>query len=369
MRREYLDGLRGWAALAVVFSHLGPMFLMAKQPLTIVPFVSDGQLAVYVFFALSAFVLSIGYFERRDAGILVALGVRRYPRLTIPIAASCFLAFVLVEAGAMANIEAGKLASSEWLSSFYTFDVSWWSLLRFSLFDVYVDPNANTYNAVLWTMRYELWGSLILLGGLWCLRKRYARWAGYLVAGALCYYFSSALLAFVFGAVLAELTPKISAVTSSSPRRARAAAWLLLLSALLASTFRSGMLWSPIALSLIAAAILLSILLSPPMKRFLSSKVSVTLGHLSFPLYLTHLLVICSWSSWLYIWLHNKSVETLPLSITVAVSSVGMALLAAAAFSPVETWAIRFSRAFSTLLLGRRRTDPGIQASSPLTGP
>ena len=154
MRKDYLDGLRGWAALVVLIGHIGNVLLSNQRP-PVLPFFADGQLAVYIFFVLSAYVLSVGYLEKKDPNIPLALAIRRYPRLTIPIITSCTIAFFLVEIGAMVNIPAGALAKSPWLESFYNFPVSVESLLKFSLLDVYVDANAASYNAVLWTMRYE----------------------------------------------------------------------------------------------------------------------------------------------------------------------------------------------------------------------
>ena len=92
MRKTYLDGLLGWAALIVLFGHLGPVFLIAKYKMYVMSFFMDGELAVHVFFVLSGFVLSIGFFESGKRIILKELLIRRYPRLAVPVVLSCLLA-------------------------------------------------------------------------------------------------------------------------------------------------------------------------------------------------------------------------------------------------------------------------------------
>jgi hypothetical protein len=60
-RVVFLDGVRGWASLMVVLSHLLPCFLAITTPAYrhwYLTFVSDGNFAVYIFFVLSGFALS-----------------------------------------------------------------------------------------------------------------------------------------------------------------------------------------------------------------------------------------------------------------------------------------------------------------------
>lgn len=332
------------------------MFLLSTKPMPLIPFFWDGLLAVYVFFVLSGYVLSIGFIEKRNASILTSLATRRYPRLTIPVFASCLLAYVLVHTGCMVNHDAGALAVSPWLESFYRFDATIPSLLTFSLWRVYTDPTADSYNAVLWTMQYELWGSLVLLASLYVLRGWRARVVGYTVATIACVAFDSPYFAFAIGAALADGSVQLERFASGALARASAAiAWLVLAIALVIAAMRQGWLGTPIAMSIYAGAIVLCILLSKPLQAALTTRLSQFIGRLSFPLYLTHLLVICSWSSWLYAVLHQAGFGQVATGIAVAASTVVLAILAALAFSPVETFALRASRALWTTVSGRQR--------------
>ena len=104
-----LEGVRGIAAMIVVFSHLRNMFLvdsdtqllnvlsawpdaMAKATVLVVEGLLDGAFSVWTFWVLSGFVLSHKYFkhiqrEQLQAAriVLVDAAIRRYPRLLIPV--------------------------------------------------------------------------------------------------------------------------------------------------------------------------------------------------------------------------------------------------------------------------------------------
>src|SRR5687768_4333751 len=123
-RLAFLDGLRGWAALMVVLSHL-LVFFVAQTSSAYKgwywAFPSDGNLAVFVFFVLSGFALSIGYIQSGRVNILTALCVRRYLRLAIPILCTSLLAYLLHTVHLFYNAAAGNITENAWLTTFYTF--------------------------------------------------------------------------------------------------------------------------------------------------------------------------------------------------------------------------------------------------------
>jgi peptidoglycan/LPS O-acetylase OafA/YrhL len=164
-RLRYLDGLRGWAAVAVVIFHSSwelfgrvvPM-LSSKRLLF-----NDGLLAVYLFFVISGFVLSNQYLSSQNMERLRATAVGRYIRLTIPIAAASFLSFILLKCGVMLNHEASLIvARPDWLNLFYPFSPSLSSYIKFSFYDVYFMYDlSKSYDVFLWTMPIELGSGLI----------------------------------------------------------------------------------------------------------------------------------------------------------------------------------------------------------------
>ena len=64
LRLEFLDGLRGWGALMVFLYHLIVQLLSNTAPpyrSKYLAFLLDGDFAVFIFFVLSGFVLSIKF--------------------------------------------------------------------------------------------------------------------------------------------------------------------------------------------------------------------------------------------------------------------------------------------------------------------
>ncbi|WP_185762525.1 acyltransferase family protein [Achromobacter mucicolens] len=361
MREHHLDGLRGWASLFVVFGHLGPMFLLAGRQFPALPFLWDGQLAVYVFFVLSGYVLSVGHFRRGARSAAVLQAIRRYPRLTVPILASCAIAVALQQFGLLHNIAAGVLVKSPWLESFYSFEMTWPGLLQFAGWDVYARyEGTHTYNAVLWTMPFEMLGSLLIFGMLFLVGSNrtlqviatavFIAWTGFT---------GSPLLAFALGTAVALA----SATAQSSGVRPphQMLGWLLLGVTLTVSLYRylGG---GPVQLSLYAAAILIAVQITPALQRILSNRLSQWLGAVSFPLYLTHLLVFCSVSSYMVLALSENGSLSTTVRLVIAITTIAASLIVATAFEPIEKLAIRVSRAISSaamcLASASRRASP-----------
>ena len=91
-RETHLDGLRGCAALIVVFAHFCQMFLpavfspkdlnhnlgeqwFATTPLNILV---HGQMAVSIFFVLSGIVLSAPFFKSKNSHWYLSAALKRY---------------------------------------------------------------------------------------------------------------------------------------------------------------------------------------------------------------------------------------------------------------------------------------------------
>jgi peptidoglycan/LPS O-acetylase OafA/YrhL len=139
-----LEGLRGVAAMMVVLDHLHLFFfvevdnsietflnsrvpyLVSKAGQFLTTGLHDGNFAVWVFWVMSAFVLSARYFslvhhrktgESRD--YLFRSTVKRYPRLAVPILASTIFAYLLLSANLMTHLDLyarlGAHTSSGWL--------------------------------------------------------------------------------------------------------------------------------------------------------------------------------------------------------------------------------------------------------------
>ena len=323
-RLKFLDGLRGWAALVVLVGHAlfaFPMPIMAALHADYWrPF--SGRFAVCVFFLVSGFALSVGYYRTGDSAAVWRLGAGRYFRLMIPIFATCAMVSVLLNADLiMPSRPAG-------FRDIYEFDPTAAHLLRFGLFDVFFRYKAaDTYAGPLWAMSYELFGSALVLGLLILGGRR--RWPPYVAFGlaVLAGHYVYAL--FFAGMACAREFERLRSVPS----------WLgacLLLAGTVAWRFSEAVIW------VAATAFFVGAITTPGVLRFLSNRPSSMLGHISFPLYLVHGPMIFAVGLPLYVagppWL--AFVATLISSVVTAM-----------AFMPVNSFAIRASRAFGGLVV------------------
>lgn len=363
-RLHYLDGLRGWAALVVVIFHsTWGLFSYYLPPVrtTSVGLLNDGKLAVYVFFVLSGFVLAQPYLRTGNLQTVQRTALSRYARLSIPIAAASFLAFALMRVGWLFNVEANQIvATQKWLSIFYLHTPTLVSWLKFSFYNVFFryDEN-NSYDVFLWTMPFELAGSFLVFGVLALAGpRRLARALWYGAMGVVCYREAPMLLCFVYGMALAEISllPWFQRLTA---HWAASVAGPILLFIAFECSVHLRETYSRERCAWIALLIVLSAVVSRPVRSFLETGFSRFLGRVSFPLYLVHSLVICSLASLLIIQLDRLGTSHVVVVATVAPMTILVSLLAATVFGPFERWAIWFSHALSDLVLGQR------QPSSP----
>jgi peptidoglycan/LPS O-acetylase OafA/YrhL len=373
-RLTYLDGLRGWMALFVVFAHLFRSWLLEPRELashgadwplfwlkwTPVGVVTDGVQAVYVFFVISGIALTYPILRsQRPDRTLVAMAVYRYPRLTVPILASCLAVFALLAFGLFHHQAVAERhhTDTSWWRELYSVPPDFGTMLRFALWDVYTPglPNRQSWNVVLWTMPIELIGSFIIFFLLAAVRWRGLRiaFAAYLsirdVGTGIYGYF----VGFLVGYLLAELV--LAAERHPELARRLAAAtplgWLFLAAALACSirlqvvSFDSSRAEYMMAMNIIAALTVTGVVLTPTIQAWLSRPLSHFLGRISFGLYLTHLPLICAFSSALYLVL----IDAVPYGLlvaAVAIPSVVLALAVAWGFSVVveETLLPRIKR-------------------------
>ncbi len=166
------ESLRGIACIAVVFSHLFGVFFpqlhnfyesslpkyeiaesIYNSPFT---FFYSGTGAVFVFFALSGYVLTLSSLKAKESVKRFWESViKRYPRLAIPAIGSCLFMYLALHI----NIDVSR--TSEWFQTV--------KLANYSLFDaLYTGAigafafGSQKYNPALWTMRIELIGSFVI---------------------------------------------------------------------------------------------------------------------------------------------------------------------------------------------------------------
>jgi peptidoglycan/LPS O-acetylase OafA/YrhL len=381
------DGLRGLAALVVLVYHLRLAFFPStatyvKDHLGFMPWpfarfvrlmlegLSNGSFSVYIFWVMSAFVLALQFFNKsRLREVVLAhdylenATLRRFPRLLIPVLASVMFAYGLMSLGLMYNHELTHLLTSAqesvWLSNCYNFKPGFWDALLAGSWSSFFDyGSSSTYNNVLWTMKPELFGSLFLFSFLGLFGHGKIRIFLYPVLAVFSFYLRVFWLeSFIAGILLCDLyvnLPRIPApsrwlgsviivVRRNSYLSALAWSFFILLAGL---RNYGGVLYTILAFFAISFAVI-----SAPSQRLLSTPPVLFLGKISFGLYLVHVPVICSFSSWLYIQLLPLLSASLVISAVVMLTALISVGLGAVFFWCFDSPSIVISKKFASKLI------------------
>ncbi len=175
---QYLEGLRGIAAMQVVLLHFVSGFLPrtaehAWPPLRIL---FDGHTAVYVFFLISGAVLTPSFAR---PGPFIGKLAKRVVRLGIPVAAAAAVATALIALFPEAHRQAAALTGSAWLAmdssgaptlAHLAREIGLDSLLLgyreatlFAPLARHLPPMELSLDAPFWSLHLELYGSLLVL--------------------------------------------------------------------------------------------------------------------------------------------------------------------------------------------------------------
>jgi len=359
-RIQHLDGLRGAAAFVVFMSHLTIVifpsifngipamarlhyeWMLAGTPLDIL---WAANFAVCIFFVMSALVLS-NFYEHND-GSFVAICARRYVRLVVPILATSFTAYELWASGAMYNLKAQAITQEGWLKSQYLTIPSFGDYLSESLYRVFLTPTSE-YNPPLWTMKYEMEGSLGVFA-LYALVPQ-LRFRIVILLAALVVFFKTYYMCFVGGVLIYEST-KFRGVLPIP------VLWAVLLCGAYMGAFpynvgapenpwfgRMTFLrveeWHIIG----AIPLVFACMYIPAVCRFFYHPVLQYLGKISFSLYLIHGPLLCSFMSFLIVALYGPPHAKFAMfSAAVAVIPVTLAC-AHLIYKYVDSPAVELSR-------------------------
>ncbi len=323
MKFRYLDGLRGLAALIVVLDHFAISFFpaatdgtvkvshgAAEQAVRITPLhlLVSGNFSVCIFFVLSGIVLSAKFFRTGDRDVVLASAAKRYLRLMIPVLASVLLVDIVLRLHGFANSSAASQTGSDWLARLWPIDASLPAALYHGTIGVFVD-GVSSYNTVLWTMQTELIGSFLVFGILLGFGRWRHRSLAYAALGLLLS--QTYFITFVAGVVLCDLYMNRSAVWHLMERGwwAPLAAFSLYLGSspvgtLAGTPFRHLESVLPdvtVATHIVGAiGLVAAVMGSRVLQRVLALRPLRYLGRVSFSLYLTHLLILGTVSSYLF---------------------------------------------------------------------
>lgn len=174
-----IEFVRGLAAFGVVIYHfllavLPPASLQAshmhglvpESPVLLAPF--NGRFMVAVFFVLSSFVLTVKLVHSPSWRVALIAILKRFPRLLPLTLIGALLPAVLFALGLMRNEEVAALTGSQWLAwsgGVKVADAWPEPSVVGGLVDAFVlfERGVSQYNSALWTMRYELIGSVFAI--------------------------------------------------------------------------------------------------------------------------------------------------------------------------------------------------------------
>jgi len=280
--------------------------LLSVTPLALL---YNGTFSVAIFFVLSGYVLTYKFFKNSNADVfLVPLTIKRYVRLLLPILFSNLLAYVFLSLSLFYNRPASTLSLSiGWLSKFWDFTPQLGTMLWESFYGTFF-LHANSYNNPLWTMNFEFFGSLIVFAFMAFFGRSQKRFLYYIIAIML--FRHSHYLAFILGMLLSDLSTRQDGFFVRMKNR-YFFVLLLLVGLFLGSypdtrpvdgsiyEFMKGLARQRTYYIVGATLIMIALLKSTRLQSLLSLKPFVLLGRISFSMYVLHLIIIGSLSSYL----------------------------------------------------------------------
>ncbi|MCW1829878.1 acyltransferase [Enterobacter asburiae] len=349
VRVAFLDGIRGWAALIVVFSHLMGGVLALENPefvsLPYFHFLTNGHLSVLIFFVLSGYVLSISQIQSTKGNLPLAV-VSRYFRLSIPVLFFAFLAYIFMSLGLFYNVKAS--IENAWLGGFYVFEPSLYNAIKFSIYDVFFnyDPNI-TYNSSAWTMPIELVGSMLIYAFIGIFKPQIKTLhIPALILTIFLYFNSPFMFCFMVGYLLAIIkikTPNINI------KGLDLILLLTFLSVIYVDTYHRPTEENLQAIE--AITIIFCVSYSNTLKKLFESKISLFLGEISFPLYLVQIIVICSWSSFLRIYFIANEITGFASMFGILSSSLVICIALSKLLTPIDKYSVIYSKKIASKLL------------------
>lgn len=281
----------------------------------------NGELAVFVFWFLSAYVISIKLFKRGDKSYVIQALLKRYVRLAIPVLVSVLLPYILISLGLMFNKEVAfnqNGTTNEWLGHYYDFDPSFILAIKSGLWDTFFDIGGQNYNPVLWSINPEFYGSLFCFIIFIACGKNRFRFYFYFILSTVAFLLAKYwLIVFILGHILCDA--KSTSVNNlvfqkflSLFKNQQLNLFYLFVLLLLGGLYNYySFFYVPVC-----ALIVIVILHTQRAQAFLMNKYLVWLGKVSFGLYLIHFPIICSFSCFLYLKMPlDNHVKTIVISV------------------------------------------------------
>lgn len=372
---KYIEGLKGIAILVVLLHHYVLAFCpalhygyqgmshsvsnfdswVAKTPLNLI---YNGNFAVFVFFILSGYVLSYKFFKFKDHEYITASAIKRYFRLLFPVVFSVFVAYLLIKLGLFYNQKVSEYSKSFlWLYRQWQIEPSFFTMCKEGFYDVFFQSD-SLYNSSLWIIRYEFLGSFLVLAfvSFWGNVKR--RYFIYIIIVIVFFY--SHFLVFILGVLLCDIKNNTSFFTHK-----KSSIWMVLslISGLYLGSYPTGLMKSMLEESFFyhffpkiltasnvvthtwgAFFILMALLLSERAQSLLSRKVFTFFGDIAYSLFVIHVIILGSFSCWLFLILFGKLSYFMSCLVVFMISSILITVVSYMIFRTVDRFGIFLSK-------------------------
>lgn len=364
-RRTDLEALRGVAAITVLIHH----FLLAFAP-NVSGFLPEyrlqdswagsvwfglinGKAAVYFFFVLSGYVLSVHFLRSGNLEQLRSGFIKRLPRLSFPVLLSCLLAYAVMRLDLLYCFEASQHTESNWLKNLgFGHELASFSpnLLMAITESITVFLNGvNRYNSSLWSMQPEMAGSFLVMAGAVFFRVLLDM-RNLLYAGALIFIIiarlNPMLCAFLLGLYIALAQTK-----HPDFRLLRLVSWgFFLLGLYLCGyvtkdgyyrIFQNLAIPAEQVYTLGGTLILLATVFCPANFSALNGRFGQILGQQSFPTYLLHTTILGSFSSFFYLYLLPDMTMQVLLPVLLACTLL-LTVSLALGMNRIDTWWVNY---------------------------
>ena len=380
---NYLDGLRGIAAVNVMIMHFFIVFLPAmiysdrmpshlgnfEQIFSNTPLglIGAGNFSVCIFFILSGYVLTQKYFKTKDRNIIISGAVRRYIRLFVPVLAAILLSFLLASSGVFHYyIETVTISGNNNYAGYWIFTPDIIEAIKQAVWGTFF-AGEDTYNPVLWTMTIEFYGSILVFAMTFLFGQQRARWTFYLAAAI--FFFNSYYLAFIIGLGLADTFNSKTPIFKTGNKIVLS---IILISGLFIGSYpvgtvtndslygflNNGFFQTPkLTYHILGAGMIMYVLLNSRwLQNIFSSPLLILLGKISYSLYLIHFLVISSFTCALFLFLYPVLPYVAAASISCIVSVLLIIPLSYLFYRYIDTAGVQLSKMFYNQLVNLARS-------------